>query len=471
MAFWPWPEPRTSSARCPVGVYSRRDLTCRALVHWRHPVHAMAFHPRLPLLAIGTGRYDGGHHFGGELLLLSLDTGVAVPLVEHLSGDDASGRQVLGLEWLDDQALRVLMAPPDDWQDAAACTEGHVAVVRRTDWSRVPPGSVTSDDLAGPRIPVARPDGREAARALVTRLSAGWKPRRNVRAVEPLPDGRILATLDGVLLEAWSPSGEREWSVADEEGGREIVVTGETVWVSSMRPDGEIIRLSLADGALLDRVTPSGPVSLVRCSDGRPALAPRALDAFPIRSASRLYFLTFTPMKGDELARGEASVDAVALSTLPADRPGEPDPAEIRTLFPHAWEAGERHIAGPGAETPDGTLVHAGRIYDGRGLQPGGSFVVRRSAATGTPLWVFRTDRPATTLALDEDAVYVAYDDGEIIVLDLHDGTARRRGHMKVGAVPVRPTALTVAGPGRLLIGTSDGRVVDFADGLEVLTE
>ncbi len=46
-------------------------------------------------------------------------------------------------------------------------------------------------------------------------------------------------------------------------------------------------------------------------------------------------------------------------------------------------------------------------------------------------------------------------------MLGLHDGTVRRRGHLRVGAVSVRPTALTVVGPGHLLIGTSDGRVVD----------
>ncbi|WP_061292740.1 PQQ-binding-like beta-propeller repeat protein [Herbidospora cretacea] len=250
----------------PVGVYDTRDLSCRALVHSRHKVHAMAFHPTLPLLAIGTGQYDGGYHFGGELFLLSLETGVAAPLIEHLPGYDASGRQILGLEWLDDQALRVVMAPPDDWDDPDAWTEGHVAVVRRTDWGRVPPRSVTSYDLVGPRIPAPRPDGREAARAAVTRLGKGWEPRRNVHAVE-------------------------------------------------------------------------------------------------------------------------------------------------------------------------------------------------------APLWIFRTDRPATALDAGDDAVYVAYDDGEIVVLDLHTGTVRGRGPLTIGAVSVLPTALTVAGPGRLLVGTGDGRILDCPAG------
>ncbi len=145
-------------------------------------------------------RYDGGYHFKGELFLLSLETGVAVPLIEP------PGRQVLGLEWLDEQALRVLMAPPDDWKDPDARTEGHVAVVRRSDWSTVPPGSLTSYDLAGPQVPAprprrprGRPRGGDAAEH-----GLGAAPR-GPRGGRHCPTGAILAALDGVLLEAWLP--------------------------------------------------------------------------------------------------------------------------------------------------------------------------------------------------------------------------------------------------------------------------
>lgn len=108
-----------------------------------------------------------------------------------------------------------------------------------------------------------------------------------------------------------------------------------------------------------------------------------------------------------------------------------------------------------------GSLVHAGTVYDGRGLQPGGSFVVRRSLVGGAPDWVFRTDLPATSLDADDDTVYAAYDDGEIVILGLGDGTVRgRQRRLTVGAVSAVPTVLTVAEPGRLVIGTGDGRVL-----------
>lgn len=53
---------------------------------------------------------------------------------------------------------------------------------------------------------------------------------------------------------------------------------------------------------------------------------------------------------------------------------------------------------------------------------------------------------------------------GKPVALDLDTGTARRRGHVIVGAVPILPTALTVTGPGRLLLGASDGRILECVD-------
>ena len=88
------------------------------------------------------------------------------------------GRQVLELEWVDEHALRVVMAPPDDWQDERARVEGHVAVVHRDDWAAVPARSLTGRDLAGPRVPAPRLDGREAARQLLAEAGAARRAQR-----------------------------------------------------------------------------------------------------------------------------------------------------------------------------------------------------------------------------------------------------------------------------------------------------
>ncbi|MEV7189008.1 hypothetical protein [Kitasatospora sp. NPDC093102] len=103
-------------------------------------------------------------------------------------------------------------------------------------------------------------------------------------------------------------------------------------------------------------------------------------------------------------------------------------------------------------ETADGDLVHAGTVYSGHGLQPGGSFVVRRSATDGAPRWVLRTDHVATDLGTEADTVCLAYRDGEILALDIRDDTLRWRHRLTVAGVPAVPTALTATGPGRLLV-------------------
>ena len=107
-------------------------------------------------------------------------------------------------------------------------------------------------------------------------------------------------------------------------------------------------------------------------------------------------------------------------------------------------------------ETMDGSLVYAGTVYRGRG-----SFVVRRGLTADQPYWIFRADRPSTDLDADDETVYVTYDDGEIVALHLGDGTVRWRGTLTVAGMPVIASALTVAAPDRLLIGTSDGRILD----------
>ncbi|MGW1729231.1 PQQ-binding-like beta-propeller repeat protein [Streptomyces sp. NPDC002306] len=462
---------REFGSTAPVGVYGIDDLTCRALLRARYPVHAMAFHPRLPLLVVGTGDHDGGYFFEGELLLLDLETGSATSLIEH-----ELGRQVLGLEWHSEQELRVVMAPPDDWQDKDAWSEGHVAVVHRPDWRVVPPRSITGYELAGPRGAVLRTDRREDARQTVSGLSTEWDPRRNVRAVEELSDGRIVATLDGIQLESWLPSGQRQWAVRDDGGGgRDIVIDADerSAWVGLVRPPWEeraqaVVRLALQDGAQFDELTPAGAVSLVRCADGLPALAPAGRNGersrLRIRRGNRIYFrdTVFSTKGRQQPGPGEAWLAAADLGSVPvAERPREPRQAEVDHLCPYSWKPGETHFAGPGVETADGDLLYAGTVYHRHGLQPGGSFVVRRMVAGEEPTWVFRTDRKATDLDHDMETVYVTYDDGEIVGLDLRDGDVRWRRHLAVAGVPVVATALKVTGRGRLIIGTTDGRLLD----------
>lgn len=467
-----------------VGVYDRDTLRCEHLVRSRYPVLSFAFHPALPLLAVGTGSYDGGYSFEGELLLLHLDSGAVVSALPH-------GREVLDVAWRGERELRLVLAPCDDWENPEAHEQGHTVVVSRDDWGTVGPRTVEPEELGAPPRPAARPDHRARTRRFLADLAAAagrqWSPRRRVWAVESGEDGRVLAALDGVLAESWLPSGERDWVVEDEQGGRQLVPAsdGTSVWTNAerrlrwrdkrwQRDAPRIARVAVGTGEVLETLDLGRSGALV-AGGGRVVLRPTGragrrperltmfdLDAreegpevgsfdlfnhtFPVRRAGRAYILVG--------ARPEAPHKDKWIVAVGAD-------GTARRLFPHSWAPQEHHFGGPAAEFGR-CLVYAGTVHDGAGLQPGGAYVVRRSL-DGAVRWQHRTDHPATALDGDEDTVYVAYNSGALTALDADDGTVRWHTELEVDGIPTTALSLAVTPHGHLLIGTVDGQILECA--------
>lgn len=481
-----------------VGIYDTGDLRCRWVLESQWPVHSFAFHPTLPVVAVGTGAYDGGYFFEGELLILDLKSERSTSVIH-------GAREVLHVGWESERALRVVVAPPDDYNLDEAHTHGFAAVVERSDWSDVAPGSVGQEELSGQWVAFERPRMEAAAGRGVESLAAlagepWWEPRRQVWDVQGLRDGRVLACSDGVLAEAWLPDGRLEWRVPDEEGGRQLAVRAaqRDVWVNVERRRVRwvgrervtepplVARVSLEDGKVLDSLRVDTAVALTSRDDGWLALRSTAWDrrhpepaalispaggapevrvplggfdlfnhAFPIRHSRQLLFL-----QGNEHKPWR---DKWVVAVDPAG----PDSAPVvRRLFPLDWDATRaRHLfGGPGIEigtAENRDLVHAGAVHDGAGLLPGNAFVVRRSLKDGTARWVFTADFPATALDGDDDMVYVAFNSGELVAMQSSDGAVRWRRRLEVGGRPVVPLSLTLTRPGRLLIGTVEGRILD----------
>ncbi|MEV6071989.1 hypothetical protein AB0L82_36075 [Nocardia sp. NPDC052001] len=483
-----------------VGIYGLRDLRCRWVVETQRPVHSVAFHPSLPIVAVGTGAYDGGYAYEGELLILDLRSGLSTSV-------QRGAREVLHLEWSSDQALRVLVAPVDSFPggryDATTHTYAFIAVLERPDWSNVAARSVERDEFSGQRIQFQRPAAEvvvgHAIAALTALTGEPWELRRQVWDVQPLRDGRVLACLEGVLAESWRPDGQLEWRVSDEEGGRQLVIRAGRLeawvnvarglwhWVGAERVTESplVVRVSLANGEVLDSLPLDSSVTLATREDGWLALRstdsytqgwaalirPAGHDlemrvplggfdarnhAFPIRHSSQLYFL-----EGKD--REEPSQDKCVVSVDPDGVDGEP---VLRELFPLEWdpERAGHLFGGPGIEVGsvgNRDLVHAGAVHNGAGILPGNVFVVRRSGLYGAVRWVFTADFPVTALDGDQDTVYVAFNSGELVAIGTPDGTVRWRQHLEIDGHPAVPLSLTLIGPGNLLIGTVDGRILD----------
>ncbi|MFE9907559.1 PQQ-binding-like beta-propeller repeat protein [Streptomyces clavifer] len=479
-----------------VGVYGTDDLRCRWVADSRWPVHCFAFHPTLPVVAVGTGSYDGGYAFEGELLIFDLESGRSTSVIH-------GAREVLHVEWECDRALRLVVAPPDDYDLDKAHTHGFAIVVERPDWMQVLPGSVRQEELAGQWVEFERPalrepDGRHVELLAELADDPWWEPRRRVWVVQGLRDGRVLACLDGVLAEMWLPDGSQEWSVGDEEGGRQLVVRagGLDVWVNVERWEVRwvgrqrviepplVARVSLADGRVLDSLRLGASASLTTREDGWLALRSTDLrnrevsvligpmgeapeghvplghfdlinHPFLIRRSRHLLFL-----------QGRGKQPWRDKWVVAVDPTGPSDEPQVRQLFPLDWQTTRaRHLfGGPGIEVAAGEgrdLVHAGAVYDGAGLLPGNAFVVRRSLMDGAARWVCTADFPVTALDGDEDTVYVAFNSGELVALRTSDGSARWRRILEVRGRPVVPLSLALMGPGRLVIGTVDGRILD----------
>ncbi|MDI9832676.1 hypothetical protein [Streptomyces sp. KAU_LT] len=130
-----WPDHR-------IGVYEAGTLRPRHFVASRHPVCAVEPHPGLPLVAVGTGRYDDSWDFQGELLVVHLETGrVTNPL--------RKSRQVRHLRWLGDGRLAMLLSLEDK---DGGFRKGFEPAVAPDDWLSVPSGLVDPDQARHPMI-------------------------------------------------------------------------------------------------------------------------------------------------------------------------------------------------------------------------------------------------------------------------------------------------------------------------------
>ncbi|MGM1064777.1 hypothetical protein [Saccharothrix sp. Mg75] len=461
--------------RLPLAVYRTSDLACVLLVNTRWPVGSLSFHPELPLLAAGTGQYDGGYFYEGELLLADLVTGRTRSVVESCT-------QVLDVAWLDARSLRVVLTPSTDDEEQVA----HAFTAVRDDWGSPDltffPSRMSTAPLVGRPDPVR---ARLAVERACLDRGVVWSPRRQVRAVRALRDGRVLAALDGVAVECWDRAGGH-WALPVDGHGTQVVVSPDerTALTNAVgRHDGPsaVTAVDLTTGRPLRDVPVDSHVVLVDRADGlvaaRPAtrgdhpgplLAPDGRRVgevvvghydlvnhyFDVRRSPHLLFLRGTSPKPWRRKWVVTPVDG-----------------GLRYLFPLEWdERRDGHLfGGPGAwlagggDGTGGSIVHAGTVHDGAGLLPGNAFVARRRYPKGKAEWVVTADHAPVALDADENHAYVAFASGEVVVLRNDDGAELARLRPEVAGHPVVPLSLCAAGGGRLLIGTFQGSVLDCA--------
>ncbi|MBB1157624.1 hypothetical protein [Amycolatopsis dendrobii] len=433
-----------------VGVYRADTLECVHLVSLHWPVNALAFHPELPILAIGSGSYDGGYFYEGELTILDLESGRATSLLHDR-------REVTELRWRNHHTLeaKISVLNEDDEEDLGSPTMA--ATITVPDWRAVKARSLRVDGPA--TTPAVTPVSRE-------------RTRRQVWAVAALSDGRILASLEHVAAECWSADGEREWSVPASGVGCQLFVDREedtavlATWSGWNESTSIVERVRLADGQVEPLRTFDHPVVLTTDATGQLAIRPHSGPTEVLSPESRFDLGDYDLFNHFfDIRRAPALVFLQGMGPRAHEDKWVVafDPARRRTerLFPLEWDAAQgRHLFGGPGMFVDGALVHATAIHHGAGLLPGNSCVVRRSYPDGKASWVHHADHQVTAMDTIGYTVYVAYNSGEIVALDATDGHELGRQHLQVNGHSVVPLSLSAAGPDRLVIGTLDGRVL-----------
>ena len=473
--------------RC--GVYGP-DATCIALVPTRWPIRTAAFSEDGSLLVVGTGSYDGGYCFEGELLI-----------VDPLSGDARSvleaRREVLGAEWVDSRQIRVVVSPAYEEGEPQEPSE---FTLFADDWSTVPARSIPLSS-AHRYLPGYAPESSTGVRSALQRAASqaglDYELRRQVWAVESTDFG-VLAALEGVELEAWERSGSLRYRRDTTGRGRQIERHSSRTVLTNVEPPWggpatgferlpSVVNLvDVASGESISSISTDAPV-VVTAAEGRALL--RGTDGWGARS-DRSWIVggvnwstSFdVPLAGYDLfnhyfsvrkapavfalegARGRASSDkwVVRVGPEPSASTGPP---VVDRLFALEWDRARdgQLMGGPGVFVDDGdgpAIIHSGWVHNGAGLLPGNAFVVRRRYPDGELRWQHHADCQATALDESNGMVLVAFADGRIVRLDAATGVVVQTHDLRVFGHSVVPLSLCCTTTGDVYIGTMDGRVL-----------
>lgn len=478
----------------PVGIYERDTLACRPFLTSRWPINSIAIHPNEQVVAIGTGCYDGGYAFEGELLIHNLATGTTRSVLRQ-------PREITAVVWVDVETLEITTPPPTDEDIDWPLVPYEAARLASSAWGSLDDRDV---DLTGvEKRPVKAPltkdrAGLEAWLGEVA-LPGGHLPlfRRQAWALAADRHG-VLVGLEGAL-ERWTADGDFAWrrSLAERVVVQALSLTTDRVLVGAWATSGSSYDARATRVAVIDRVsgavvadvdpdvqrvavTSAGDLALLRDSGSNHREQPR--PAYVIDSdGQRLgdvrlgrydlfnHYFAIKDAKELLVLVGEGEHDHVEKQVAAVRR--APDGAwVVEKLYPLSWEPGRHLFGGPGVWVSDESgesIVHAGAVYDRLGLQSGNAFVARRSHPHGKLLWLARLDNTVTDVEVIGDIVVAATNVGEVLQIDARDGSVNCSDLLNLDGWPVVPLSLAAAGEHSVWVGTFDGRValVDLRSG------
>jgi len=449
----------------------------------RFPITAVAFHPTEPIVAVGTGSYDGGYLYEGELLLWNHRSGE----LRNLLGES---REVDGCRFLPDGRLSMLLRPHDDQEfDAIGGAGAFVACV--IDPRDPAPRTTRGKD---PRLADLRPvdpracgfDGEGVSPGMpgVPALAASWslafEERHRVWDVAWADDDLLMLVLDDCLAEIWSAGGARLGRHEGPDQGVQIFA-GQPMLVHAIRrkvpmygwgpsslwtvtPDSarelhrfeEPLTLSrAADGSLLGRRTRHGEDPWRDVVAGADGVGRRVLDLGGYDTFN--HYLRVDGWHSHLYLAGRIGRTHKEKRLMASSPGGESQ----RQLWP--WDQSDVHrmesvacLAGPDQ------LVAGYRLWD-QHPGKGQAFIESRALAGGATKWSIPVEAGVTALAIvpERSCVLFALLGGRIGALALASGELLWEEPAAIDGLPTIVSALAVNGD-RVAAGTMCGRVILF---------
>ncbi|WP_371611921.1 hypothetical protein [Streptomyces clavifer] len=439
-----------------VAVYRAADLSCAHLLTFTTEAESIAFHPTLPLLAIGLDNGDEYDRKGG-LTLLECDTGHRVDFADPAWGIEP-------VRWLDDHTLELNFFTMDN--EGAPWTAR--ATVVRANWRNLPSDALDLTALDRtphtpeiPRVYDCISPALPLLRTLAERAGRSYDAQGGVRAVAGLGDGRVLATRKHVAVECWAADGTAMWSVPapSASGGTRIAVAADerSVRVAVSGPDArtrtDFLLVDTVDGTVLDRHSVPFSATMSARSDGVWAIRDaydRCIGTDPPTPPSTQIFAA----DGSHRIGSLHVPDRYDLVPLQARRC--PELLYVRTggkvvaLAPDAHETMLFSV-----DAPLGRVVYVSDAA-GAALLHGRTELVRRGFPSGEVLW----NRPLESEVIDLDShagiLYALCADGSLVSVDAADGTVLHRRPLP----PYGWLSLHVAPDGTPLVGTTAGQIL-----------
>ncbi|HAH46868.1 MAG TPA: hypothetical protein DCM07_18860 [Planctomycetaceae bacterium] len=218
-----------------VSLYSK-DLKTRIGVfdNARYPINDIAFHPSQPMMAIGTGAYDGGYMFEGDLWLWNWETGESRSLLGEF-------REVVQCRFVDNKHLAITMRPRHEEEFEGKEDEvfnTYVGLIINDFCNKPKPlqgkGDPRLDDLTpldpknlGFLSPPISVNERHQRFVDIIGEVNGYEERARVWDIHWMSENQIALVHDNCHVEVWNTNGKREYRQVGEGFGVQILDASE----------------------------------------------------------------------------------------------------------------------------------------------------------------------------------------------------------------------------------------------------